>query len=69
MEIIQYTGVLEKLRAASSLYDEDGLTAVMREDRTTMLASEAHRMVDTDALGDLLNAKHPPTIENGRHCL
>ena len=69
MEILQYTGVLEKLRAASSLYDEDGLTAARRQDRITMLASESHRTVDTDTLGDLLSAKYPPTIENVRHCL
>ena len=59
VEVLKYTGVLETLRGASSLYDEDGTTAAMREDRTTLLASEAHRMVDrvsTDTLGELLTA-------------
>ena len=69
MEVLQYTGVLKRLRGASSLYDEDGTTAAMREDRTTLLASEAHRTMDTDALGELLNAKYPLTVEMRRHCL
>ena len=63
VEVLQYTGVLKRLRGESSLYDEDDTTAAMREDRTTLLASEAHRTMD------LLNAKYPPTIETGRHCL
>ena len=41
----------------------------MREDRTTLLASESHMTMDTDALGELLNAKYPLTIETRRHCL